>query len=446
MAFLGMRGPGDWTTNERPESWRQKILELAPNGSMPLIGITSMLGGEAVTDQKFHWFTRSLSTQAADVTAIYINNDLSTAYVYAHQPTSGIAGAALFVKLAEADAAMFREGHQILLRDASNYKVDVAAKVVGVTINGASSYLSIRLLEADDNAGTDAATYNISTVDRVLITGNINSVGGTRPPAVHYDPVEVYNVTQIWRTPLELSRTAMKTKLRTRDAYLDEKAQTLLYHGIEIEKSLIWGIRTEGTGANGKPEYTTMGLLQFIKTYASTNVDDFTLNTTYSGKSWIEKGDEWLDTMVKNMFAKRPDSPNGLGGEKLALCGAGALLGIQRLVKALGLYNLEPQTTSYGIKVVTWHTVFGDLHLKVHPLFSWETTNEYSMLVVEPQHLKWMYIDDTMFKQDNSDKMGGGTGVDGKQEEFLTEGGYEFHYAETMGYLNGVGQNNTLTS
>ena len=447
MPFLGMRGPGDFTTNERPESYRQKILELSPNGSTTLVGMTSMLASEPVDDPKFHWFTRSLSTQAAAVTNVYINNDLSTAYVYAtHHATSGIAGSSLFVKLAEADAKMFREGHQVLLRDASNYKVDVMAKVVGVTFNGANSFLSVRLLEVDDNAGADVATYNIATVDRVLVAGNINSMGGTRPPSVHYDPTEVTNVTQIWRTPLELTRTAMKTKLRTRDAYLDEKSQSLLYHGVEMEKNLIWGIRTEGVGANGKPEYTTMGLVQFIKTYASVNVDDFTLNTAYAGKAWIEKGEEWLDTIISNVFAKRPDSPNGLGGEKLALCGAGALLGIQRLIKASGMYTLAAKTVSYGIQVVSWVTVFGTLHFKVHPLFSWEETNNYSMLIVEPQHIKWRPLDDTFFKPDNSDRTGGGTGVDGKQEEYVTEGGYEYHYPETMGYYNGVGLDNELSS
>lgn len=444
-AFLGMRGTGDWATNERPENWRQKILELSPNGSTPLIGMTSMLKSEPIDDPKFHWWTRSLSTQGATVTGVYIENTLTTKYVYAtHHSTSGITGSSLFVKLAEADAKMFREGHQVTLRDSDQYTVDVNAKVVGVTLNGASSFLSVRLLEADDN-GSTPASYNLATVDRVLVTGNINSQGGVRPPSIHYDPTEVYNVSQIWRTSLDMTRTAMKTKLRTRDAYLDEKTQTLLYHGVEMEKNLIWGIRTENTGANGKPEYTTMGLVEFIKTYASANVDDYRTNTGYTGKSWLEKGDEWLDNVIKTVFSKVPDSPNGLGGEKLVLCGAGALLGIQRLVKALGLYTLTANTTSYGIKVTTWETVFGTLHFKVHPLFSWETTNDYSMLIIEPQYIIWRPLDDTFFKPDPSDRQGGGVGVDGKQEEFITEGGYEYHYPETMGYFNGVGCDNPLS-
>lgn len=445
MPFLGMRGPGNFTANERPESYRQKILELFPNGSTTLVGITSMIKGESLDDPKFHWFTRTLSDQAGAVTGRYINADLSTAYDKGtHGAVNGAAGGVVYLKLAEADAGKFREGHQVILRDSDHYDVDVAAKVLSVVFNGANSYLAVKLLEADDNAAT-TATYNISTVDRVLVTGNINSMGGTRPPAIAYDPTEVYNVSQIWRTALDISRTAMKTKLRTRDAYLDAKSQALMYHGIEQEKSLIWGLRTEGVGANGLPEYTTMGLLQFIKTYASTNVDDFTLNTTYSGKSWEEKGEEWLDYMIAKLFAKRQDSPNGLGGDKLALCGWGALLGIQKLVKSLGMYKLEKNTMSYGIEVVTWTTVFGNIHLKVHPLFSWETTNMYSMLVVEPQYIKWRPLDETFFKADDSDRKGGGSGRDGKAEEFVTEGGYEYYYPDTMGFLNGVGQDNTLS-
>jgi len=129
---------------------------------------------------------------------------------------------------------------------------------VSVFYNGASSFIAIRLKEADDN-GSTAATYNLSTVDRVLKIGSNHPHGGTRPESVTYDPTRYYNYTSITRTPLDLTRTAMKTKLRTRDPYGDAKEQGLLYHGVALEKKFLWDIPYAGTGVNGKPEYSSGG-------------------------------------------------------------------------------------------------------------------------------------------------------------------------------------------
>lgn len=441
--FLGMRGTGDWVTNERPQNWRQKILELSPNGSTILTGITSMMKSEPTDDPVFNWWERSLSEQAGSVTSVYIDSTLSTEYVYAsHQTAHGVAGAVVYAKVALNTAKQLRSGHQVLLRDSDQYSVDLNAKVVGIHHNGSSSYIACRLIEDDDN-GSTPASYNLATVDRVLCIGNVNPQGGIRPQSITYDPTQRSNYTQIWRTPLDLSRTAMKTKLRTRDAYLDAKEQALLYHGVEMEKSIIWGVPSAGTGANGKPEYTTGGLLYYTRTYASNNVDDYSLNSTYSGQSWLEGGETWIDSMISTIFSKREDKPQ-MGGEKLALCGNGALLGIQRLVKNGAMYSILKEEIAYGIRVIRWITVFGDLLLKVHPLFSWETTNSNSMLILEPSNMMWRPLDDTFFAPDVLYRKGGGTGIDGLTEEYITEGGFEFHHAETFGYLNGVGIDSTV--
>ena len=48
--FLGMRGTGDWVTNQRPENWRQQFFKLYPNGDAPLTAILSMLDEEPTDD------------------------------------------------------------------------------------------------------------------------------------------------------------------------------------------------------------------------------------------------------------------------------------------------------------------------------------------------------------------------------------------------------------
>lgn len=423
MPFLGMRGTGDWATDERPYNWRQGILYLYPNGSAPLTAILSKMGEEAVDDPQFHWWTKTLATQRATVTGVYTDAGLASAYT-----SGGTSGQTLYVKMAEADADQFRAGHQVLLRDASNVDVDVNAKVTQVVKNGASSFAACKLLEADDNS----ATNDLSDCDVALIIGNINPEGGTTPDAIAYDPTKLYNYTQIWRTPLEITRTAQKTKLRTADSYKEAKREALEIHSIEMEKSFLWGVKSEGVGSNGKPERSTDGLITCIKTNASGNVFNYVTDSDYSGQTWTQGGEDWLDESLEAIFRYGAN-------EKLALCGSGAILGINRIAKASGNINLNPTTTAYGLKVVEWLTPFGSIYLKTHPLFSYETTNRNMMVIFEPSKLKYRYVDDTSFKKDRQEP-----GTDGSKDEYLTEAGLEYHHPSCFGILNGMNQDNAV--
>ena len=123
-AFFGMRGTGDWVTDQRPKSWREAILKLYPNGSAPLTAILSKMKSSSVDDPEFNWWTKTLSTQRSTITGVYTNSGLSTSYV-----SGGSTGDTLYIKIATADVKMYRTGHQVLLRDASDYTVDVNAKI-----------------------------------------------------------------------------------------------------------------------------------------------------------------------------------------------------------------------------------------------------------------------------------------------------------------------------
>ncbi len=428
MAFLGMRGTGDWATDERPKNWREKILQLFPNGDAPLTAMLSKLGNEATTDPEYNWWTKTLSTQGGAVTGVYTDAILATSYT-----SGGVAGTTLFFKMAELLAGEFRAGHQVLLRDADHLDVDVNAKVTAVVKNGASSYIAARLLEADDNG----ASTDLSDCDTVLIIGSINPEGGPMPDAVAYDPDKITNYTQIFRNSLSITGTAKNTKLRTEDSYREMKRESLQYHSIEMEKAFFWGIKTENTGANGKPERTTMGLIPCIKTYAAANVNNFSLNTSYSGDSWLASGEEWLDAMLEQI------SRYG-ASEKMAYVGSGVLLGINRLAKAHGNFMFTPTTTSYGIKVVQWVTPTLTLYLQRHPLFSFEATTRNAMVIFEPDMLKYRYVQnrDTMFIAD--DMQHGSSRVDGQNEEWLTECGLEFHHPLKFGYLSGFNTDNVV--
>lgn len=426
MAFLGMRGTGDWSASERPENWRQSILYLYPNGSAPLTAILSMVGSEKTDDVNFHWNTKTLPTQGGTSTGVFTDSSLVSAYV-----SGGVAGTVVYVKAAEAVIGEFRVRHTAKLGKVDDDRFDVVGKVVDRVLAGANSYVAVLLLEAPD------AAFDLDGVDRIDVIGNQNAQGATIPDAMSYAATERMNKTQILRNALSLTRTARLTRLRTHDAYKEAKRECLELHSIEMEKAAYWSIMSERQGANGKPETTSRGLIRAIKEYAPDNLFRYHLDATYAGDTWLTSGEEWLDTSLEVLFRYG-------NNEKMALVGSGALLGIQRLIKATGAYQINVETVSYGLRVGEWVTPFGTLFLKSAPLFSHNPTTRHDMVVFEPTMLRTRYISDTFFKRANSETQNTNNSVDGTEEEYLTEAGLEHHHEVTAAYFGGIGKDNAL--
>lgn len=432
MAVLGMRGTGDWTSGQRPKSWSQQVLYLYPNGMAPLTAMLSMMSSEKIDDPEFYWWTQVQASVNGAVAGVYTLPDLSAAYV-----GGGGAGDTVYVQITTTLANEIREGHEILLRDQSDWRVDVIGKITNIDRGGANSVLAIRLLEADDNS----PDHDLSDCDFFKIVGNINPQGGEMPGALSRNPEKVYNRTQIFRTPLSVSRTARMTRVRTGDVYQKMKAEALEMHSWEKELAFLWGINTETTGDNGQPETTTMGAINFTRTYAPGNCDDYTLNTDYSGSAWTVGGETWFKALLEQTYRYG-------SSEKLCLCGSGALLGVDALASTTGQLNLRPGDKAYGLQIHDFITPFGVLKMKTHPLFSYDATTRNMMFIFEPDELKYMYINDTTFYGESMKKEHpegyGQRRIDGTNEEFLTEAGLQFGLPQKCAVLNGVGLDNSL--
>jgi hypothetical protein len=422
---------------------------------VPLTALLSKMKNEKVNDPQFYWWTKKLPEQAGAVTKVYTNSDLGGTHEYEDtyvEPAVGatvVQGTALYVKMAAATIAEFRIGHQVLLRCSTDSYMTVNAQVTARTVNGSLSYLTVKLLEDDDNSFDIRTTssHNLSSCDRIMVAGNVNAEGAAMPTALNYDPVKYTNFTQIFRTPLSITRTARETRLRTGDAYKEMKREALELHGIEMEKAFLFGVSSEALGTDigtGKPSRTTQGLISFVRDNVVANYNDYRLNTTYTGKDWDEAGggEVWLDAFLELVFRYG-------SAEKLALCGSGALLGLNQLARSGGHINLQPRETVYGIKVTEWVTPFGSIYLKTHPLMSQEVTTRNAVVLCEPKNLVYRFITDTTFYGEGEAKQAGpGTNssrVDATNEEFLTECGLELWHPDTFMVLDGVGKDNDLS-
>lgn len=425
MAFMGMRGTGDWVANQRPENWRQMFLRLYPNGSAPLTAIMSMLGSESVDDPHFHWWNKGFPAQAGVVTNVYTDPALSSAYT-----SGGVAGTILYVKVSQALATEFRRNHTVKLTKSGDHNYDTVGLVRDVVLAGASSYIVVKLLEAAN------ATYDLDEVDWVDIIGNGAPEGDDIPDSIGYDPTERSNYTQIFRTALDITRTARLSRLRTPQQYEEAKRECLELHAIEMEKTSLWGIYAQITGDNGKPMRFTRGVVKAITEYASGNVANYTSDSDYSGQSWLQGGEDWFNRKLATIYSKG-DS------EKMAFAGTEAILALDALAKAGAQINIRVMQASYGIRVAEWVHPFGTLYLKTHPLFSQHANHSNHVLILEPRMLRYRYITDTMFKDDQSEERNTNNSRDGTNEEYITEAGIEHHNEEVCGLLTGLGTTNT---
>lgn len=424
-AFLGMTGTGQWTSDDRPTSYRETILQLFPNGDMPLTAITAKGRNEKVDDPEFHWFEKSMAAQGGLITAISVTSGSSQAV-----------GTPVTLTCAAETAQHFRRGHTAIVVVTTDFAKRIWGKVTDVQVNGASSTIRIILKQAstycdDINAaiGTNAAYIDI--------VGSASPEGSTIPDAIGYKSTKYTGYTEIFRTSLDITRTQRLTKMRLGDPYTMLKAEALFYHGIEMEMAALFHTATELDGDNGQKERTTWGIIPYTETYSSDNILTYPSSST---PAWLAGGEDWLDEAFEQLFRYGRDT-------KVAFCGSGALLGIQKLVKLNGNFSFTPETAAYGIKVVRWVTPFGEILLKRHPLMTFKSYLRNSVVIFEPENVRFRYMTDTTFQRDLSDvdKLAERAGYDGTKEGYLTEGGYEFNHPETFMILKGVGEDGTLT-
>lgn len=433
MAFLGLRDVTDYISESRPEDWRTQILYLYPNGRAPLTALTSMMSMERTMDPHFHWFLQSFPEQAGTISAVWQSTSLNTNKTSSQNKDSTFA-----IEVAQSVQEQFRAGMTVVMTKEDDYRYNTTAEVISKGVSGGNYYLEVELTENED------ATYYIgNSVSNLWVEqiGSAHEEGASMPESISYDERENDNYTQIFRTPLKITRTAQQTRYRsTGDAaqrYQEEKAQVLDRHAVEMEQALLWGEKDVDT-SGAEPKRFTRGIIKAIlEEGPAANVDDFKFNSSYSGDTWLQGGKEWINKRLEILF--REGDP-----EKLALCGNGALLGLNRLAETYGDYQIDETQTDFGMSLRRWITPFGTIMLKTHPLMSRSSARRNQMAIIEPRRLRIRHVQDTIYKTDPSQDQTTNDSRDRKEEEYLTELGLEYGHLETMGFLGGVGQDNTV--
>ena len=246
MAILGLRGTGDWGTDERPKNFRETILRRQPNGMSPLTALMSKMGLESVNDPEFAWWEEEMNSTRV------INSGAATNVATTITVPNGA------TNLVPNDLLLVEKADQVTFDNEILEVVSVTNDTTFVVARGA--------------AGTTAAA--IADGAALLKIGNDFAEGTTAPTASMRNPTKLKNHCQIFKTTYELTETAKRTYARTGDPIKNDKKRKMFDHSIALEWAFMFGRPSETTGQNGKPKRTTGGLRYFL-----------TSNTTVFGGS-----------------------------------------------------------------------------------------------------------------------------------------------------------------
>lgn len=387
-AIAGLRGTGDWATDERPKNFREYILWRDPNGMSPLTALLSKMGSESTNDPEFAWWEEQLNM-------IRVTMDATGAA--AASTAFGLVSGGL--DLVPGDLLLVEKADQVTY---DNEIVEVSS----VTSDTA-------IVVKRGQAGTSAAATGASAL--LTKIGNRFAEGTNAPTASTRNPTKLHNFCQIFKTAYELTKTAEKTATRTGDPLKNDKKRKAFDHSVAIEMALLFGRRNETTGANGKPMRTMGGLRSFL----SSNVTVFSTTPT-------------INTFLDAVYPVFDYSGGGAGNERIVFCGNGALNSLNKLIAgASGVrVNYNGKIDVYGMKLMEFILPQGVIYLRTHPLLNTHARYKDSMWIIDPSSLKWRYLRDTA-PQDNIQA----NDADTKKGQWLTEAGLEVHHERTMGYL-----------
>lgn len=367
----GLRGTGDWSTDERPKNFRENILFFNPNGTAPIFALTAKAGKRSVDDPEFAWWAEGNVLTRLQVNGALVAGD-TLVTVDSADPTSTTLGAN------RGTATNLKPGDVLLVEPTSD-----SASFTQELIRVDDVLSDTQFTARRGQGGTTAA----SIADNVWLTliSSAYAEGTGAPRAVSRNPIKFNNYTQIFKDTYELTGTADKTRTRTGPAWSNDKKRKRFDHAQKIEWSMLLGRAAETTGDNGKPMRFMGGLRSFIP---SGNTTIFSSPVTPSS---------FLDAIAP-VF----DFDTGAGDTRIVFAGNQALIELSKIFADNVVFEVNNTVSQYGMDFQQFMMPNGKVLLKSHPLLSRHGLYKKSAFVLDFDAIKYVYMNgrDTKEKDD----------------------------------------------
>lgn len=333
----------------------------------PLTTLTKKLGTKATHNYRFDW----------------MEDDLLARWVNC---TAGAASGATTVALGTGEGSLVAQ-HDLL-------KVVATGEVIRVTTVSTDSLTVVR-------GYGETATAAIPANAKILVIGNAMAQGSGAAPEKYHNVANVFNYTQIFKTPFAVTNTLNAMKL-----YGDSELARLhrhkgIEHAMSIEYSLLFGERRLDT-VGAQPTTTTGGVLKFLS--GTSNV--ININKATGGM-------KDLDGAVEKVFQFGSD-------RKVWLCSPSMITWVNQLAQGKLEIIQGDNDKTFGLDITTYQTPHGRLSMIHHPLLT-QGYDGFSF-ALDMEELKFRPLEgrDTSLKTNiqNNDE-------DGRRDMFITEAGLE---------------------
>lgn len=375
-AVAGLRGTGDWGTDERPKNFRENILFYQPNGTAPIFALTSKAGKKTVDDPEFSWWNEPNTLVRLQVNGALSSSD-TTFTVDSADPTATTPG------VNWGTAQHLKPGDLLLVEPVADSATFNQELVQVESVLSATQFTARR-----GAGGTTAAAIS----DNIFLTliGSAFAEGTAAPQAASRNPIKYTNYTQIFKDSYEITGTADETRARTGSPWSNDKKRKMFDHARAIEESILWGRKAETTGSNGKPLRFMGGMREFIP--AS--------NTTVFGALQDGAARSAFIDAVSPVF----DFDTGAGDTRVCFAGNAAITQLGELFQAdtQVRMNSKETFTMYGIDFQQLILPRGRIMLKSHPLLNQHSLYKNSMFIMDFDAVRYVALKnrDTKTKDD----------------------------------------------
>lgn len=322
-AVAGLRGTGNFGTDERPKDFRESILFLKANGDAPIFGLTSKTQKATVTDPEYAWWD-----EPQDLVRLQVNGQVATGVNLIS--VDSVDPDATTLDTNWGTATHLKPGDVLMVEPTTDSASTVPEQVRVTNVISDTQFTVER-----GASGTTQAT--IADNAFLLLMASAYAEGTAAPEATSRNPIKYSNFVQIFKDAYEITATVDATKFRTGDPWSNDKMRKMFDHSRAIEWSIMFGRKSETTGTNGKPLRTMGGIQSQI---AASRKFIFAAGTGATRLTY----DNFL-AAVYRIFEYTSDA----GDERICFCGNVALNALNKMV------NRQPQGgTSSGSTNIQW--------------------------------------------------------------------------------------------
>lgn len=383
-------------------SFAGMITHYMPAGQAPLFGLTSMLPSSTATNVEHGYWSKAAIFPAFN----------------------------LISPIAAGDTTFNVETTKFLL-PGQLHRLEQTGEIV--IINSIVSGTQITVGRAIGQV--PAAAVTLAQITDAYQVGNAHEEASLRPQAQNLQPVQITNLTQIFRNAWAVSGSAAAIQRIVGESTISSNKQDCAaLHAGDIEKALFFGQKSQ-SWRNGLPMRTMDGLLSVVgnisyypSSYSVPNVYPAGLTTNYTQ----------LETMLDPVFNQATDPK--VSNERVLFVGGKARIVLNNIGRKSGQYQIVDGQTSWGLQFSTFKISRGTFRIIEHPLFN---TNEHwsrMAVAVDLSTFGMAYLGNRKTQESsyNTDGAKVDDGIDAMGGDLLTEVTTEIRNPPANAFITGL--------